>query len=444
MNFTFPDVGEGITEGEIVQWHVSEGDQVEADQTLVEIETDKAIVDIPSPVNGVIERIPFSEGSTIKVGDLLVEFDTDEDVEQEEIDAEELMEDAGGNGSGDDQELIIESEDDREGSIELEVESEEESTSVVGSISTEAEVLEGEEHPESARVPEEKLATPSTRRLARELGVDLQKVDGSGQGGRITDEDVRVYASDAVKDEDEQVRHGEDEYGPVTRKTLSGVRKAIAQRMRASAFEIPQVTHMDEADVTDLQSLVEEKREELSGELDVKLTLTPFFVKTVANLLKEYPMVNATLDKDEDEIIMKKYVNIGVGVDTESGLMVPVVRDADEKDVLEIAHEIKGLADRCRSRDIELEEMRGGTFTITNIGFVGGKWATPKINYPEAAIMATGRAEKSPVVRDDEVVIRRMLPLSLSFDHRLLDGAEIARFTNDVKDMLESPETFSL
>jgi pyruvate dehydrogenase E2 component (dihydrolipoamide acetyltransferase) len=413
VEFQFPDVGEGISEGEVVRWHVSEGDRVDEDDTLLEVETDKAIVDIPSPAAGTIGSIEVEEGATIEVGQTLLTIDVDE----ESIDDTQQVED-------DDDTVTLDTSSD-----------EEDAGSVVGSISTDAEVLEGEENPE-----DEPLATPSTRQLAQELGVDLSDVEGTGNEGRITDDDVRRAASESVDSSEQSERVEEDDWGAVRVKPLTGTRKAIAQRMRASAFEIPQATHMDQADVTDLHERVDGIE---TVDNDAKLTLLPFFIKAIASGIEAHPVVNATLDKQQDEIILKDYVNIGVGVDTDHGLMVPVVRDADEKDLPTIAREVNRKAEECRDRSIDLEELRGGTFTITNIGFVGGKWSTPKINYPEAAIMATGRAEPEPAVVDGEVVPRRMLPISISFDHRILDGAEVARFTNHVIERLESPASFN-
>lgn len=417
MEFKFPDVGEGISEGTVVRWHVEEGDTVQEDQTLLEVETDKAVVDIPSPADGVIEDRAVSDGDTIEVGDRLVTIDTDANDESasDENPEEQIV-------------SLDTSTDDEE---------REESNSVVGSISTEAEILEGEEQRE---LDNDVLATPSTRKLARELGVDINTVEGTGSEGRITDDDVRRAASEAVTDDDSVERSEQDDWGPVRVKSFSGTRKAIAQRMRASAFEIPQVTHMDETDVTELHEFVEQK----STETDVNLTLLPFFIKSVIDGFEDYPILNATVNKEEEEIVIKKYFNIGIGVDTEHGLMVPVVKNADEKSVLEIAEEVNRLAEECRQRTIDLDELQGGTFTITNIGFVGGKWSTPKINYPEAAIMATGRADLQPAVVDGSVEPRRMLPLSVSFDHRIMDGAEVARFTNQVADRLQDPDSFSL
>lgn len=396
MDFKFTDVGEGINEGEIVRWHVNEGDRVKENQTLVEVETDKAIVEIPSPCEGVIDAIPVDEGDIIEVGETLVVIETDEESQMDE------------------------------------------STTVVGDISTETEVVEETE--ESSTTAEEVLATPKTRKIARDLNVNLETIEGTGKDGRITAEDVREAAGEDVSEA--SVKEEEDDHGPVRVKPLRGVRRRVAQQTKKSHETIPQVTHMDETDITNLFEELEDARSSLES-IEYKLTLTPFFVKALVETLKGFPYLNARM-RDDEEIVLKDYYNIGVTVDTEEGLIVPVVRDAAEKSLLEIGRELDRLAKRARNRSLELEELQGATFTLTNIGFIGGTWATPQINYPEAGILATGRASVKPVVRDDSIVKRRMLPLSLSFDHRLLDGADAARFINEFSNYLGNPDHFSL
>ncbi|MFB6344522.1 MAG: dihydrolipoamide acetyltransferase family protein [bacterium] len=389
MEFKFADVGEGIREGEIVRWHVSEGDSIKENETLVEVETDKAIVDIPCPCDGTIDSLPRREGDRIEVGEVLAVID----VEGKDV----------------------------------------ESTTVVGEIASEAEVLdeESEDRPDESEV----LATPKTRNLARELGVELEDVEGTGKNGRITNEDVRE-AAESTDGEDDL-----EEYGSIETVPLKGVRKRIAEQTRKTHAEVPQVTHMDKIDVTELTKRIEALRDE-GSELSFKLTLTPFLLKALTYALKEFPYLNSTFR--EDEIVLKKYYHIGVTVDTEDGLLVPVVRNADELSVLEAGREVARLADRARNRTIEREEMKGGSFTLTNIGFVGGTWSTPQVNYPQAAVLAAGRAEERPAVVDGEVTVRTILPVSLSFDHRILDGATAARFVNELKTHMRSPDNFEL
>ena len=293
------------------------------------------------------------------------------------------------------------------------------------------------------------MATPHTRKLARELGVDIGTVKGSGPHGRITDDDVRqavarvpsappkAPTAAAVK---APATAGFDfeKYGPTTRVPLKGVRKRIAEVMVRSVSTIPHVSHFDEADVTELLVVLDRERS-LAEARNIKLTILSFLAKAVAVTLKKYPMVNSSLDEETGELVYKDYIHIGIATDTEAGLMVPVIRDVDKKSILEIAENLQELSRKARDRSIDLEELRGGSFTITNAGAVGGIWATPIILHPQVAILGAMRAAKRPVVRDDQVVIRTMMPLALSFDHRVLDGADSGRFVNHVKELLEDP-----
>lgn len=395
-DFKFPDIGEGITEGEIVKWEVKEGDRVEEHQTIARIETDKAIAEIPSPRSGVILRIYHKEGDTVKVGETLVTIG-----EQGEI-TEKIPQPPS-----------------------------RPSASVVG-------VLE-EAHEVSPR-PTRIVATPSTRRLARELAVDLAEVTGTGLEGRITEDDVRRFA-EPKKERIEVVAkpaEKQDAYGCYETVPMKGVRKSTAKRLTESARTAVHVTHMDEADVTELVAF-REKQNKIAEKRGIHLTYMPFVVKAAVAALKQYPYLNSSVDDQHEEIILKKYYNIGVAVDTPDGLIVPVVKSADEKDILAIAQEIQDLTEKAQSREVSLSDLRGGTFTITNVGFIGGTHATPIINYPETAILATGRIRETPVVRDGQVVIRSIMPLSLSFDHRVIDGALAARFVNMIMKFLQDP-----
>ena len=395
-DFKFPDIGEGITEGEIVKWKVKEGDRVQEHQTIAKIETDKAIADIPSPRSGIILRIHHKEGDIVKVGETLVTIG-----EQGEI-AEKTP---------------------RPPSRPT--------TSVVGVL---------EEAPAVSPKPARIIATPATRRLARELNVNLSEVAGTGLEGRITEDDIRRFAQ--YKKEKLQVTtkpaEKRDTYGCYDTVPMKGVRRSTAKRMVESARTAVHVTHMDEADVTELVTF-REKQNKVAEKRGIHLTYMPFIVKAVVAALKQYPYLNSALDDEHEEIILKKYYNIGVAVDTPDGLIVPVVKDADQKDIFTLAQEIETLTEKAQSREVSLSELKGGTFTITNIGFIGGTHATPIINYPETAILATGRIRETPVVRDGQVVIRSIMPLSLSFDHRVIDGALAARFLNMIMKFLRDP-----
>ncbi|MCP4364072.1 MAG: 2-oxo acid dehydrogenase subunit E2 [Planctomycetes bacterium] len=423
-DFKFPDIGEGVTEGIVVEWKVKEGDMVELDQDLVEIETDKAIVTIPSPRKGVILKIHYKAGETIPVGETLVSIG-----------------EKGEKGE----------------KIEAVGEAPAYTGSVVGFLEEAPE--EGEEVKPAAREAAEAaapagkaLATPAVRRLARELGVDVSHIKGTGKDGRVTAEDVKNSAAKAAvpspkakKEEKPAIKKIKkyDMYGYITRVPLKGVRKTVARKMAEATSSAALVTHHDDADVTHLVEVREGHKQYAEGK-GVKLTYIPFVVKTVIEGLKKYPYLNSTLEEEDGGkyVVLKKYFNIGVAVDTPDGVMVPVVKGADQKTVLDIAKETSGLAKRARERKVDLADMRGGSFTVTNVGFIGGTHFTPIPNHPEVAILGLGRIEEKPVVREGKVVVRRIMPLSLTFDHRVVDGADAARFVNTVKEYLEDPDLF--
>lgn len=425
--FKLPDVGEGIAEAEIVEYLVQKGDTVKADQPVVKIETDKAVVDLPAPVTGVVVEIPFKPGDSVRVGETLLVIETE---------AEEAKE----------AEKPIEAEKKKE---EKPLKEEEKKPPK----KEEPPAKEVAERVSSERV----LATPHTRKVARELKVDITTVKGSGPHGRITDEDVRKAAEEKEKPAAAPERVAPpkaptaaavqapatagfdfEKYGPTRREPLKGIRKRTAEVMVRSVSTIPHVTHFDEADVTDLMAVVKQEKP-LAESRGIKLTVLSFLVKAAATGLKKYPQLNCSLDEETGEIVYKDYYHIGFATDTESGLMVPVIRDVDRKSVLQIAGELQELSKKARERSIELDDMRGGTFTITNVGAIGGMWATPIIVHPQVAILCPSMAKPRPVAREGEVVIRTMMPLTLSFDHRVLDGADAARYTSFVISLLEDP-----
>ncbi len=375
--FRLPDLGEGITEGEIVKWRVKEGDEVEEHQVVVEIETDKAIVEVPSPKKGRVVRLERAEGEIVDVGDSLLTLEV------------------GGEEAG---------KEERPGSV-----------SVVGRL------------PEA----EEVLATPKVRNLAKRLGVNLAEVKATGPGGRVTEEDVRAAAGEGRQETS-------DRYGPVERVQIKGVRKSIAKNLLAAQRTAASVTGMDEADITELWEL-KKREEETARKRGIRLTLLPFFIKAAQHALREHPFLNASVDEDTGEIIVKKYYNIGVAVDTPDGLMVPVVKGVDGKSILDIAAEVQELGRKARERRITLDELKGSTFTISNFGTFGGTYATPIINHPDVAILGTGRVRERPWIKDGEIAVRKILPLSFTFDHRVVDGAQAAAFLNNVIEYLEDP-----
>jgi len=397
FEFKFPDVGEGIHEGELVKWLVNEGDFIKEDQAIAKIETDKAIVEIPSPKSGKILKLHFKEGETIKVGETLVTI-------------------------GEEGERVSKT-------------SERKTTSVVGEL---------EESEQRLVIPKKEkreistgvLATPAVRTLAKELNVGINSVRGTGDGGRITEEDVKNSTGKEIKKEVKVVRKY-NIYGYVERIPLKGVRKAVAKKMVESVMSAVHVVHIDEADVTEL-SILREKEKIIASQKGVKLTFMPYIIKAVIDSLKQHPYLNSTLEGEE--IVLKKYYNIGIAVDTEDGLIVPVIKIADSKSLYDLAKEVENLAELARERKLDLGDMQGGTFTITNIGSIRGLYATPIINYPEAAILGLGRIYEKPVAIGGKVQVRNVLPLSLSFDHRILDGAEAAKFIDLVIKHLENPD----
>ncbi|EMA49989.1 MULTISPECIES: dihydrolipoamide acetyltransferase family protein [Halococcus] len=520
--FKLPDVGEGVAEGEIVSWLVEPGDAVEEDQPVAEVETDKAVVDVPSPVNGSVKEILAEEGEMVPVGNVIITF-------------------------------AVEGEDEDE----TDTTSQEESTETRTDTATETGPDAGTADEASAETDQDGemstadgrvFAAPSARRLAREQGVDITTVEGSGPGGRVSDHDVRAAAesgasgaggaggddgtsgdevTSAVSDVSGEAGTAGESGGaaasgasaaqasapsganrdrtlaaPATRQLAEeagvdiddvptdeerdgeafvapeaveayaeaqqeaqaadtaavaageagaqeeripyrGMRRTIGQQMEASKFTAPHVTHHDEVDVTELVETRGELKE-VAAERGISLSYMPFVMKACVAALREFPMVNAMLDEESEEIVQKKYYNVGVATATDAGLMVPVVDDAGNKTLLGLASEMNELVEKARERSIAREEMQGGTFTITNVGAIGGEYATPIVNHPEVAILALGAIKEKPRVVDGEVVPRHVMTVSLSFDHRVLDGAIAAQFTNKVEEYLEHPNRLLL
>ncbi len=429
--FKFPDVGEGITEGEIKKWHVKEGDMIKEHDTLVEMETDKAVVQIPSPKSGTILKILHKEGDTVKVGETLVVIgEKGEKVgapARREIPKEAIpsLPATKKKWAG-----VV-------GELEEAPETKEEKPSKRDK--SERRIVIGEL---PSRLGAHVMATPAVRRLARELSVDLSLVKGTGLEGRTTEEDVRNFSgkkAEKAEVKEIKIQKRYDFFGYIEHVPLKGIRKATAKHMTQAWQNAVHVSHMDEADVT---RLVEHREREkaIAAEKGVHLTYLPFFIKAVIAALKQHPSLNATLDEEHEEIIMKKYYNIGVAVDTPEGLIVPVIKGADAKSILDIAKEIEDLAGKAKERNIDLGDLKGGTFTVTNIGVLGGRFATPIINYPEVAILLPGRIRQEPRVVDGEIQVRWVFPFVVTFDHRVLDGAEAARFANDFKKYVEDPD----
>jgi pyruvate dehydrogenase E2 component (dihydrolipoamide acetyltransferase) len=398
FDFKFPDVGEGIHEGKIVKWLVKEGDEVKADDSLAEVETDKAVVEIPSPKAGKIIKITHKEGDTINVGEILATMEVTEDASKE---------------------------------------AKTESTGVVGALEdTAAGILKAPSLEQSGAVFGE---SETSQQPAKEhVPTELDKTAELEETGTVQIPEKKEGTLNVVSSQFKAVKKY-DMFGYIDRVPYDGIRKAIGSHMVKSMFTIPHVTHTDIADVTDLWNL--RKKEKVEAEKEgIKLTFLPYFIKAIVKGLQKHKFLNATLDEEAGQIILKKYYNIGIAADTEHGLMVPVIKGADNKSLYDMAKEIAELAEKARTRKLNPMDMKGGTFTITNIGSAGSGWfATPVINYPEAAILGTGMIQDSPIARDGKVEVRKVLPLSLSFDHRVLDGAEAANFVKTVKEELENP-----
>ena len=407
--FKLPDLGEGVEAGDVVSVLVAEGDTIEVDQSVIELETDKALVEVPSSVAGTVTEIHINAGDRVPVGSLLISVEEGEQQADPEPEAE-------------------------------------------------APAPAPKEEPEpTARAPEPTPsrppaptsngdpipAAPSTRRLARELGVDLTQVAGSGPGGRISQDDIKAAVRDRQTGGSVSVAPVElpdfSRWGNIERQPLSKVRQIIAKNMSQAWQQVAHVTQFDRADVTDLEAFRQRNKEKTEA-LGAKLTPTVLTLKAIITALKTFPQFNASLDAGANEIILKHYYNLGIAVDTERGLLVPVIKDVDRKDILELALELGDISQRARTGKIGLDELQGGTFTVTNLGSLGVGEFTPIVNYPEVAILGFGRAREEATVREGRIEPRLIMPLALSYDHRVIDGADGARFMRKIVEALENPE----
>ena len=424
FEFKLPDIGEGIHEGEIVTWFVKPGDKVEEDDVLCEVQNDKAVVEIPSPVTGTVEKILVDEGEVAIVGDVLITFDAPgyEDVQFKGDDGDNTDENTQQQEEAQDQSSALDS-------------SEEEKT-------------EKENTSDKVDPNRRVIAMPSVRKYAREKGVDIRFVAGSGKNGRVLKEDIDAYIKqddeEAVqdreaKDQKETSKFVASDAFPETREKMSGIRKVIAKAMVNSKHTAPHVTLMDDVDVTKLVAH-RKKFKEVAAEKDIKLTFLPYVVKALVSTLREYPILNTSVDDETEEIIYKHYYNIGIAADTERGLLVPVIKNADSKSMFHISAEINELAEKAREGKLTADEMKGASCSITNIGSAGGQWFTPVINHPEVAILGIGRISEKPIVKNGEIIAAPVLALSLSFDHRIVDGATAQLALNHIKRLLNDPE----
>ncbi|MBI5224782.1 2-oxo acid dehydrogenase subunit E2 [Candidatus Micrarchaeota archaeon] len=444
MNFKFPDVGEGIHEGKMVKWLVNEGDEIKEDAVLCEVETDKAVVEIPSPRKGFLLKLYFKEGDVIKVGQTLVAIGEKGEAIPIEEKAVPKSAPAMQPASSMQKPLVA-----SQISFQSASQTMPQSTSQIASQNSS----------QSASIPQVGagvIATPSVRQRARELNLDLNSVKGSGPGGRITAEDVENATkmgkiasagnaslsssqSSSPQGKPAPLETDFSKFGEIEKQKISGIRKRISEVMSKSKKTAAHVTHFDNVDITALSKIREDYKAE-GEKKGIKVTYLPFIIKAIVLALQKHPKFNSSFDEANDEIILKKYFNIGIAIDTPDGLIVPVIHFADKKDIFEISSEITKLAGEAKERKLKIEDLKGGSFTITNVGSIGGEFFTPIINFPEVAILGLGRLGDKVVVLEGKAVISKILPLSLSFDHRIIDGAEAARFANDLIILLENPE----
>ncbi|MBN2369618.1 MAG: 2-oxo acid dehydrogenase subunit E2 [Vicinamibacteria bacterium] len=425
-----PEISENIATAEVIRVLVGEGEIVAADQNIVEMETEKAIFEVPTTVKGKISKLLVKVGDTVKVGQVIAKIETGEEMRSAAPAAEtKTVAEA----------AVARPEKSRLGEPRQTPPGE-----AVNGIKSIKEAQEKEES-SAQESPEEDLklvapAAPSVRRLARELGVDIERVEGSGPGGRISHDDVKAFVSRRLAPEDSPVLLSADAgaWGDLHREPMSKTRIATARNMTASWSAVPQVTQFDEADVTEVERFrgrYGAKAEEAGG----KLTVSVILLKICAQALKTFPRFNASLDMDKQEIVYKHAVHIGVAVDTEQGLLVPVVRDVDRKGLVALSRELSDLAERARQRRVRPNELEGGGFTISNLGGIGGTSFTPIVYAPQAAILGVARSQRRPVWNGTSFEPRIVLPLSLTYDHRLIDGADGARFMRWIREALESP-----
>lgn len=416
FQFKLPDIGEGIHEGEIVKWFVKPGDKVQEDDVLCEVQNDKSVVEIPSPVEGTVLEVLVDEGTVATVGQVLITFDAPgyEDLKFK----------------GDEEEEAPKQE-------EAAPAAPQETAAPAAAANSEVDL--------NRRV----IAMPSVRKYAREKGVDIRLVSGTGDNGRVLKLDIDAFVNGGAPAASvAETRAAETALAaapipegdfPETREKLGPIRKVIAKAMVNSKHTAPHVTLMDEVDVTKLVAH-RKKFKPIAAEKGIKLTFLPYVVKALTSALREFPALNTSLDDEAQEIIHKHYYNIGIAADTDRGLLVPVVKHADRKSVFAISNEINELAEKARDGKLAPNEMKGASCTISNIGSAGGQWFTPVINHPEVAILGIGRIAQKPIVRDGEIVAAPVLALSLSFDHRIIDGATGQKALNHIKTLLSDPE----
>ncbi len=462
-----PQIAEGVDSATVTEIMVSEGDSIDKDQSLIAVESDKASVEIPSPEKGTVKSIKISEGDEVKVGDVILTLESasdDDERNKEKDDSEEeeskdskkkakkkKAEDEEKKSSKDDEKDSEEDQVPKEN--EEEKEQEERSSESLKSTKKKSEKSDDSEDdeaqdedekekntedskPKESESKETNHASPGVRRLVRELGVDIDEIEASGNDNRITEEDVKRFAKSGNSGSSNS-KSKDDKWGETETKKLEGIRLATAKNTANSWSEIPHVFQFDEADISSIEEYIEKIKSK--NDKASKITITSVLIKLCAAALRQFPQFNASLDMQNEQMILKKYINIGVAVDTEKGLLVPVIRDVDRKSIIEISDELVALAEKARNGKLSPDEMKGGNFTISNLGGFGGTNFTPIVVKPQVAILGVSRAKTQPVFINGNFEPREILPLSLSYDHRIIDGADGVKFINWIAKALEDP-----
>ena len=442
--FTLPELGENIHQGDLVRLMISPGAQVSEGQPVMELETEKAVVEVPSSLTGIVKDVHVSQGDKVKVGQLIFTLEPGaiaQSASQKPSRAEEVHDHARAAFQA-----VIQSEGKTEEQA-LPPDQPQAASVATFSMPLHLDRAAGVEH--RGPVP----AAPHVRRLARELGIDIHNVPGNGPGGRISESDVKMYAKSMVTASagaGQASTHVKQpalpdfsKWGKIERVSMRGVRRKTAEHMWEAWSAIPHVTQQDKADITELEHL-RTKFAPKAAEAGGKMTVTAIALKVCASALKIFPQFNASIDMEKEEIVYKQFINIGVAVDTDRGLLVPVIRDVDKKNIVELAAELTGLSKKARDKKLSPADMEGGTFTITNLGGIGGTGFSPIVNYPEVSILGLSRSSTEPVWMDNKFEPRMVLPLSLSYDHRLIDGADAARFLRWIAEAFEQPFLLSV
>lgn len=435
VDINLPVIGDNIPSADVIKVNVKEGEKINVNDVIIEIETDKATVEVPSEISGIIKKVFVQEGKKAKVGEPIISVEVSDS--SQETKTEKL------------EEKVEEKEVEKQTTIQAQIDSSKSQTQ-----------KEHTHMPQLVSIPRDipkvvAPAAPSVRRFAREIGIDIHNVRGSGKNGRISIEDVKAYA----KNLNQQLQSGGivgsgisiaketlpdfSKFGEIDRQPMNNVRRKTAEHLSYAWATIPHVTQFDKADITELEKIRKQFSKQVES-LGGKLTITAILLKVVSSAMKVFPQFNSSVDMEKNEIIYKKYFNVGVAVDTEKGLLVPVIKDVDKKNITQLSVELAEISQKARDKKLSLEDMQGGCFTISNLGGIGGTYFTPIVNSPEVAILGVSKSSIEPIYVDGEFRPRLMMPLSLSYDHRIIDGADGIRFLRWIVNALENPFLLSL